>query len=58
MTAVMSEEGDEIHLATGDQTISGDLSHSTARLNALLEETRAYRLHFVRADGEALISVT
>ncbi len=54
---VLGEEGDEIRLAAGDQTVSADLPQIAARLRALLEETAAYRAHFARADGEALIPV-
>jgi single-stranded-DNA-specific exonuclease len=54
----LDEEGDEVHLAAGDQTVGVDLPQTTARLKALLEETAAYRAHFARVDGEALILVT
>jgi single-stranded-DNA-specific exonuclease len=52
---VLDEAGDEMHLAAGDQTISADLPQVAARLKALLEETKAYRTHFARADGETLL---
>jgi len=46
----------EVRLAAGSQTVSDDLSRITAELRALLEETAAYRAHFVRAEKETLIS--
>jgi hypothetical protein len=52
---VLDEAGDEMHLAAADQMVSADLPQITARLKALLEETKAYRVHFARADGETLI---
>jgi len=45
-----------VHLAPGHQTTSADLPQSAARLNALLEETAAYRAYFARADKEKLAS--
>jgi hypothetical protein len=33
-----------------------DLSRAESRLRSLLEETRAYRKYFARADAEALIN--
>ena len=47
---VLDEDGDEVQLATGKQTADTDLSQVAAQLKALLEETAAYRAHFVRAD--------
>jgi single-stranded-DNA-specific exonuclease len=52
---VLNEKEDEIRLAAGDQTINADLSQVAARLKALLKETKAYRAHFARANGETLI---
>jgi len=45
----------EVHLAVGSQTVNADLPRIAARLEALLEETAAYRAHFARADKETLI---
>ena len=53
--AVLDEEGDELHLATGDQTERDNLPQMTVQLKALLKETAAYRAHFARADKETLI---
>jgi hypothetical protein len=53
--AILDEDGDEISLAAGSQTASADLSQVTAQLRVLLEETKAYRAHFSRADPETLI---
>jgi single-stranded-DNA-specific exonuclease len=47
---------DEVRLAAGRQTVSGDLPRITAQLRALLEETAAYRAHFARADKDTLVS--
>jgi single-stranded-DNA-specific exonuclease len=52
--AMLDEDGDEVQLTTGKQTADTDLSQITARLKALLEETAAYRAHFVRADKGTL----
>lgn len=52
---VLNEEENEIRLAAGDQTVSADLPKLTAQLKALLEETKAYRAHFARANGGTLI---
>jgi len=46
----------EVHLAAGDQTASADLLQIAAQLNALLEETAAYRTYFARTDKEKLAS--
>ena len=53
--AVLGEDGDEVHLAAGSQTVSADLSQIAAQLKALLEETAASRAHFARADKESLL---
>ncbi len=62
--AVLGEDGDvgarlahahEVYLAAGSQTVSADRPRLTARLRALLEETAAYRAHFVRANKETLL---
>ncbi len=53
--AILEEAGDEVQLAAGDGVSSTELSRVTARLKALLEETKAYRKHFARADAETLL---
>jgi single-stranded-DNA-specific exonuclease len=52
---VLNEEGDEVNLAVGSQTVSDDLPRIAARLSALLEETAAYRVYFARATVERLM---
>lgn len=52
---ILDETSDEIRLAPGSQTISPDLPQSVMQLRVLLEETKAYRAHFSRADPETLI---
>jgi hypothetical protein len=54
--SVLNEDGDRVHLATGDGRVSDDLSQATTRLKALLEETAAYRAHFGRADKDSLFA--
>jgi len=53
--AVLDEDGDEVILAVGSQTVSPDLPSVATELKALLAETAAYRAHFARADERALI---
>jgi single-stranded-DNA-specific exonuclease len=64
---VVEEQGDEIWLARAgsdvaeDQTPSAscansDVAQAEARLASLLQDTRAYRRHFTRADAETLIN--
>jgi len=53
--AVISEEGDEIHLGAGSRRVTPDLPRLLTELKALLEETAAYRAHFARADAATLI---
>ena len=53
--AVESAGDDEVQLAAGTGETSPDLPRVAARVKALLEETAAYRAHFVRADEETLI---
>jgi single-stranded-DNA-specific exonuclease len=54
--AVLSEEGDEIQLAEGDQVVDPKgVQKPLESLEALLKETAAYRAHFARADKETLI---
>jgi hypothetical protein len=45
-----------ISLAPGDGSTIDDLSKIAERLQALLEETRAYRAYVARADADALIN--
>ena len=52
---VLIEDGDEMHLAAGSDTVNAGLPRITAQLRALLEETAAYRAHFARADQETLV---
>lgn len=52
---MLGEDGDEVCLGVGDQTVDADLPRVTAQLNALLEETAAYRAYFARAGVESLI---
>jgi single-stranded-DNA-specific exonuclease len=53
---VLSEEGDEIQLAEGDQVVDPKgFQKPLGSLKALLKETAAYRAHFARADKETLI---
>jgi single-stranded-DNA-specific exonuclease len=53
---VLSEEGDEIQLAEGDQVVDPKgVQKLLESLKALLKETAAYRAHFARADKESLI---
>ncbi|MCP4542785.1 MAG: single-stranded-DNA-specific exonuclease RecJ [Chloroflexi bacterium] len=52
---ILDENGDEIKMAVGSQTISVDPSEIIAQLRVLLKEAKAYRAHFSRADPETLI---
>jgi single-stranded-DNA-specific exonuclease len=53
---VLSEDGDVIQLAEGDQVVDPKgVQKPLESLKALLEETAAYRAHFARADKETLI---
>ncbi len=53
---VLSEEGDEIQLAEGDQVADPKgFQKPLGSLKALLAETAAYRAHFARAEKESLI---
>ncbi len=51
----LHEENEGVRLEIGDKNPKSDLSQATARLRALLEETRAYRAHFARAEAERLM---
>ena len=52
---ILDEADDEVMLTAGSQTINDDITPIVARLRVLLEETKAYRAHFVRADPKTLI---
>ena len=52
---IQSEQGDAIILEKGIQQAASDLGEITQWLKALLDESNAYRVHFARADKEALI---
>ncbi|MEE8390749.1 MAG: single-stranded-DNA-specific exonuclease RecJ [Anaerolineae bacterium] len=52
---IRDENDDEVSLAAGSQTINADLPPVVTQLRVLLEETKAYRAHFSRADPETLI---
>jgi hypothetical protein len=52
--AVASAGDDEVRLTAGTGKADPDLLRVTARLKALLEETKAYRAHFVRVEKEML----
>jgi single-stranded-DNA-specific exonuclease len=52
---VLAEEAGEIHLAVGGGRAGSELPRATARLEALLAETGAYRRHFAHADADTLI---
>jgi single-stranded-DNA-specific exonuclease len=53
---IASAGDDEIQLTAGTGKADPDLPRVTARLKMLLEETRAYRAHFVRVGKETLVS--
>jgi single-stranded-DNA-specific exonuclease len=53
--AVASAGDDEVQLTSGVGEATPDLPRVTARLKMLLEETAAYRAHFVRAERETLV---
>ena len=66
---LVAERGGEIWLAHGQRDAaadptppvdhaSGDLAQAESRLTALLEDTRAYRRYFARADAETLINTS
>jgi single-stranded-DNA-specific exonuclease len=52
---VLDEDSDEIQLVAGGQVNSADLPRITGQLEALLEETAAYRAHFARAEKDTLM---
>jgi len=53
--AILEEDGDVVHLAAGSRAASGDLERIRTELNALIEETAAYRAYFIRAASEQLV---
>ena len=55
---MVGEEGGEVRLAAGSGASNADLPGIAAQLQALLEETAAYRAYFAQADQEALIRGT
>jgi single-stranded-DNA-specific exonuclease len=52
--AIADEDSDNVHLVASTGEASRDLPQIATRLKALLEETKAYRAHFVRAEKETL----
>jgi single-stranded-DNA-specific exonuclease len=56
LVTILDETDTTVRLAPGDQTVAADLSDKSARLQALLKETAAYRAFFARADGRTLIA--
>jgi hypothetical protein len=53
---VVEERGDTIRLTPTDGSTIDGLSKIGERVQALLEETGAYRAHVARADANALIN--
>ncbi len=49
------EDGDEVGLIPGDGISRAELARASARLEALLAETAAYRAYFATADKERLV---
>ena len=47
---VLSEEGDVLHIDNGEQKSIGPIEQVTEQLQALLDETAAYRAHFARVN--------
>jgi hypothetical protein len=52
---ILEGEGDEIRVAQGPGTPGGDVKGAAVRLQALLAETAAYRVHLTRAPSETLL---
>jgi single-stranded-DNA-specific exonuclease len=52
--STVDDEGEEIVVAVGSGQAGADARGATQRLNALLEETAAYRRHFARAPANTL----
>jgi hypothetical protein len=53
--AIIGEGGEEIRLAASSRVAGADLEGATVRLRSVLEETAAYRAHFVRSPVESLV---
>jgi hypothetical protein len=53
--AIVGEEADEVHLAPGSGRAGADLKGAKVRLRSLLEETSAYRAHFLSTPAEAVV---
>lgn len=53
--SLLAEDDADVVLGPGNGVADAELDQLTARLRALLEETAAYRRHFGRADGPALV---
>lgn len=53
---LVGEEGDELRLAAGNGEVASDLPRIATEVQALLQETAAYRDYFLRADADALIA--
>ena len=49
-------DGDDIELSPGPGTHAGELGEIMTAVSELLSETAAYRLHFARADAQALLT--
>ena len=52
---IVSDDGDVLILENGSGTLNSILPRTSAQLNALLQETAAYRAHFARASIESLL---
>jgi single-stranded-DNA-specific exonuclease len=53
---ILDEEGDDIRLGPGSGRQGSDVSGAAARLRALLDETSAYRAHFLRTPTDTLLA--
>jgi hypothetical protein len=52
---IVGEEAGEVHVGPGSGMAGADLKGATVRLRSLLEETSAYRAHFLRTPAEAVV---
>jgi single-stranded-DNA-specific exonuclease len=52
-----SRDEDSIYLRDGTQSLDGAKADDADRLRALLEETAAYRAHYMRADPDSLVQL-
>ena len=52
---IVGEEADGVHVSSGSGTPGADLKGATVRLRSLLEETAAYRAHFLSTPAEAVV---